>query len=160
MATSPLILNNPILTKALQERAAQPQQPQGLGTPPAPSQPDMHVQVTHGLPGDMPDLGTNVPGAPPQGLAPRPVANGGPLTKIAPPQPNAAELGHQAEYNRLTAPPPANPALLHTKQNTGAPGVQQVHNPIGRGLLTALDAVGSGLFPNIAMNVPGTSAHH
>lgn len=162
MATQPLILNNPILTKALQDRAAQPQQPQGLGAPAPQGPPPVaaHIQVTHTTPDEGPDLGTSVPGAPPQGLAQRPVANTGPLTKIAPPQPNAAELGHQTEYNRLTAPPPADKSLVHTKANTGAPGVQQIHNPFLRGLATVGDAIGSGLFPNIAMNIPGTTAHH
>lgn len=156
MAASPLILNNPVLTKALQQRAAAAQQqPQGLGTPPiapATPQPDMHVQVTHTVPGEGPDLGTSVPGAPPSGFTPQPTASMKPLAKVAAPQPNPAELAHQTEYNRLTGAGP-NPA-------EGKSGIQQIKNPVGRTLLQIADAVGGGLFPNIAANIPGTELHH
>lgn len=92
-------------------------------------------------------------------LAPmQPTAQPRPLVK--PPQPTPEETALSAEHARLNAPPPANPALLHTKANTGASGIQQIHNPVGRTLLQIADAIGGGLFPSIAMNIPGTQLHH
>ncbi len=100
----------------------------------------------------------------PGGIEPRALAPQAPMPKpLATVQPAPKSPGYQqaeAEFSRLTAPPPTDPALLHTKANTGAPGVQQVHNPVGRVLGTIADAIGTGLFPGIAMAVPGTTAHH
>lgn len=166
MSTTPItpyILNNPELTRRIANGEQMPQQqPQGLATPPAipqgPLQPDMHVQVTHTTPDEGPDLGTTVPGR----LAPfNSVAQPKPLIPPPPTVPKSpSELAHEAEYARLTAPPPTDKSLLHTKANTGASGIQQIHNPIGRGLLTIADAIGGGLFPSIAMGIPGTALHH
>lgn len=72
--------------------------------------------------------------------APRPL--------IKPVQPSPAETAHQGEFNRLTT------------GDTGKSGISQIKNPVGRTLLQVADAIGSGLFPRIAMGIPGTQAHH
>lgn len=59
---------------------------------------------------------------------------------------------HQAELARLTGAGP-NP-------NQGKSGIDQIKNPIARVPLQILSAVGSGLFPGIAMGIPGTQLHH
>jgi hypothetical protein len=82
------------------------------------------------------------PQAPP--LAPmQPAAQPRPLVK--PPQPSENEQELQQKFNHVST--------------TGS-GISQIHNPVGRTLLTIADAIGSGLFPRIAMNIPGTAAHH
>lgn len=67
----------------------------------------------------------------------------------------------QREYSRLTAPPlPGSDPNAHTAMDAGRPGVQQIHNPWLRGLATAGDVIGSGLFPRLGQFVPGLSAYH
>ncbi len=66
----------------------------------------------------------------------------------------------QRELARVTAPPPSDPALLHTKANTGAPGYQQIHNPFLRTLATVGNVLESGFLPGAAVATPGTSLHH
>lgn len=60
------------------------------------------------------------------------------------------------ELARLTAPDTGQ----HNKQNTGTPGVNQIHNPWARVPLQILDALGRGFFPGVEMAIPGTSGHH
>lgn len=149
---TPYPLNNPVLGRMLQERQQQAAQPQPEAAPGPSSTPDAmnvgpqpqtlgRIEHTHDIAGM--DGG---------GLAPQPVAPQKPLAKVNPIQPNPAELGHQAEYNRLTGVGP------DPKQ--GKSGISQIHNPVGRTLLQIADAVGGGLFPRIAMNIPGTQLHH
>jgi hypothetical protein len=103
----------------------------------------------------------NVPPSPaPQALSAPPAPMPKPLATVKPAPKSPGYQQAESEFSRLTAPPPTDPALLHTKANTGAPGVQQVHNKFGRVLGTIADAIGTGLFPGIAMAVPGTTAHH
>jgi len=44
-------------------------------------------------------------------------------------------------------------------EQTGS-GVSQVHSPWARIPLQILDAIGSGFFPRVAAEIPGTTAHH
>ncbi len=60
------------------------------------------------------------------------------------------------ELARLTAPD----THQHNAQNTGTPGVNQIHNPWARVPLQILDALGRGFFPGVEMGIPGTSGHH
>jgi hypothetical protein len=78
-----------------------------------------------------------------------------------------AQQADQGELARLTAPAPRitgtntpDPKLLHTKQNTGTSGINQIHSPWARIPLQILDALGAGLVPAISMSVPGTQLHH
>lgn len=67
----------------------------------------------------------------------------GMLPTLAQPSPTVA--GDRAELSRL---------------NTTGSGVSQIHNPFLKTLGVIGDAVGTGLFPRIAAQVPGTTAHH
>ncbi len=60
------------------------------------------------------------------------------------------------ELARITKPDTG----LHNRQNTGTPGVNQIHNPWARVPLQILDALGRGFFPGVEMALPGTSGHH
>lgn len=60
------------------------------------------------------------------------------------------------ELARLTAPD----THQHNAQNTGTPGVNQIHSPWARVPLQILDALGRGFFPGVEMGIPGTSGHH
>ncbi len=136
-------LNNPKIDElqARQQQAPQPQPDPGPSSTPdamnvAPQ--PLQVQHTHDIAGM--DGGG--------GLAKPPVANTGAMTgkaKVGPIQPSPNEQALQGQYNKISS--------------TGS-GISQIKNPVGRGLLTALDAVGSGLFPRIAGVIPGTQAHH
>lgn len=84
--------------------------------------------------------------------APAP-ASAGVKPVIPPPSP------HQAEFERLTAPPISGP-LAHTSANTGVPGFQQIHNPFLRTLAGIGDAFGSTALPRLTQFVPGTTAYH
>lgn len=83
---------------------------------------------------------------PAPGGLPKPIGNG--AGSIAPLRPTLAP-----------APPTANEAELQRMRSTGS-GISQIHNPLLRGLATAADAIGTGLFPRIAAVIPGTTAHH
>lgn len=61
------------------------------------------------------------------------------------PQPSPTVAGDRAELSRL---------------NTTGSGVSQIHNPFLKTLGVIGDAVGTGLFPRIASQIPGTTAHH
>lgn len=148
-------LNNPVLGKMLQERALAAQQPQESQATAAPAMPTLgRVEHTHDIAGmEAPQAAAPSAAAPtpaPTTLQSAPMPK--PLAKIAPVQPSPAELAHQTEYNRLTGAGP-NP-------NEGKSGISQIHNPVGRTLLHIAEAVGGGLFPTIAMGIPGTQLHH
>lgn len=74
------------------------------------------------------------------------------------PETPATHIGGKVspELSRLTAPDTGQ----HNKQNTGTPGVNQIHNPWARVPLQILDALGRGFFPGVEMGIPGTSGHH
>lgn len=95
--------------------------------------------------------------------APAPIAPIGPpktpVTLGAPAMSNTALQGHQANLQRLTAPPLTGD-MAHTDADTGQTGIGQIHNKWARIPLQIADAIGSGLFPRIAENIPGTQAHH
>ncbi len=96
------------------------------------------------------------PGAPqPTITSPRPAA-----PSIAPvPQP-PTQPGNAAELARLTAPPPGNPALTHTKENTGTAGVNQIHSPWARIPLQIASGLAETFAPRLAAALPGTESHH
>jgi len=91
-----------------------------------------------------------IPGAP-QRLASPPAYTPKPLGGTPAPVPGAAppmtpeQQGHMANYSRIASSPA---------------GVSQIRNPWARVPLQIVDAIGSGLFPRIAMGIPGTEAHH
>lgn len=94
---------------------------------------------------------SDLPAAPaPVGTAqPRAIAAPGAnkIAPLAPPSSGAPSnlANDKAELTRLTS--------------TGS-GTDQIHNPWLRVPLKILGAVGGGLFPGIAMNIPGTDFHH
>lgn len=59
--------------------------------------------------------------------------------------PSAGENPHMQNLERMTAE---------------GPGYNKIHNPFLKGLAMAGNVVGSGLFPQFAQFIPGTSAHH
>ncbi len=61
-------------------------------------------------------------------------------------------------YNVLTHTPA--PGEEHTKKDTGASGIGQIHNPFARIPLQILDAIGSTFFPALTEALPGTQYHH
>ena len=137
------VASNPMLQQKLFQPQPQPMQPE----------PQPGLSST-------PDA-INVPPSPaPQALSTPPAPMPKPLATVKPAPKSPGYQQSESEFSRLTAPPPTDPAMLHIKANTGAPGVQQVHNKFGRVLGTIADAIGTGLFPGIAMAVPGTTAHH
>ncbi len=159
--TNPFPLNNPVLGKMLQQQEMAKRTMQtGSGAPaPGPASasgiPDAQIHVTHGLPEDAPppapaSLGApqqQAPAAPSTGFSPQPVT-GPPRAlagKINPIQPNANEVAAQDKLNHLAG----------TK-----PGWENIHNPVLRTLAGIGNAVGGGLFPNIAQYIPGTTLHH
>ena len=110
---------------------------------------------------------------------PQPTAPGAiPLAKTstAPAMSPATPPGAIPINGAAAAPSPAipiNPRMqaardtlshLTVPESPGAknnlPGVDQIHHAAIRIPLQILDAIGSGIFPNIAMGIPGTSAHH
>lgn len=66
-------------------------------------------------------------------------------------------MGPQVE--RYEPLPSAAAVDLKRMRDTGS-GSSQVHNPFLKTLATIADVVGSGLFPQFAQFVPGSSAHH
>lgn len=119
-----------------------PQGPQPIAASPAGVSPI----VDAGSPSDVQPLPT------PKPIIASPVtsdpASGLPITPSAP-QSSAApaplQNPHMANLERMT---------------TEGTGTNKIHNPFLRGLATVGDAIGSGLFPEFARFVPGTSAHH
>ncbi len=98
-----------------------------------------------------------VPAAPQQITNPRPAA---PTLAPQPVPPTAAQGPIASELGRLTAPPPSDPSLVHTKANTGTAGVNQIHNPWARIPLQIASAVGETFAPRLAAALPGTESHH
>lgn len=98
---------------------------------------------------------------PPAGASAAPAA----ITNPTRPQPQAvpptAAAGPaEAHLASITAPPPADPNLVHTKQNTGTAGVNQIHNPWARVPLQILAGIGETFAPRLAAALPGTESHH
>jgi hypothetical protein len=97
----------------------------------------------------------------PFGMAPsEPQPSTGPTPLAGPTPLSASPSPHQAELNRLTAPPIQNGPLAHTKADTGRSGIDQVHNPWLRNTFKVLDAIGSGFAPGLTSAIPGTQLHH
>ncbi len=106
-------------------------------------------------------LSVQQPSAPSGGLTPPPLsqpAGGAQPTSLG--TPAAPETPIPSQPSRPLLSLPSEAQMNYSRLASSPPGVQQVHNPIGRALLTAADAIGSGFFPNVAAFVPGTSAHH
>ena len=79
----------------------------------------------------------------------------------APSYVNPIRARDEGELARLTAPPlAAGDPNAHTKLDTGVSGIDQIHSKWARVPLKILDAVGSTLFPRLAMGLPGTELHH
>ena len=61
----------------------------------------------------------------------------------------------------VTAPTPENPLLTKMRaQRAAGPGWHGIHNPFLKALAATGDVIGSGIFPEFAQFVPGTTAHH
>ena len=97
-----------------------------------------------------------------------PVPKGNALAGMPPVNPGAITVPSAMPPRPQTPqhiPVPQDPRLQQAQNNawrlgqTG-PGVSQIHPAGIRIPLQILDAIGSGLFPNIAMGIPGTTAHH
>ena len=108
----------------------------------------------------------DLPDAPMPGAIPIPKDNA--LANLPPVTPGAigVPVGMSATPKPAQhIPIPEDPRLQQAKDRysnimqTG-PGVSQIHHAGIRIPLQILDAIGSGLFPNIAMGIPGTTAHH
>lgn len=97
---------------------------------------------------------------PPAAAAPAAITNPARTPQPQAVPPTAAEAPIRGELQRLTAPPPSDPSLAHTKQNTGTAGVNQIHNPWARIPLQILGAVGETFAPRLAAALPGTESHH
>jgi hypothetical protein len=112
-----------------------------------------------GIAKDLPDVPR---GTPPAALGSGPAAPAQAQSGlVAPPQTNAAQPSvHQAELNRLTAPPIQNGPQAHTSADTGRSGIGQIHNPWLRVPLEALQAIGTGFAPRLTSAIPGTDLHH
>jgi hypothetical protein len=107
----------------------------------------------------------NAPGAIPMGeptaAAPTTAPIAAPARAPITPVPLSPEgQAAQGEVNRLLKPPPSNPALVHTKENTGASGINQIHSPWARIPLQIAEAIGTGFAPGLASAIPGTQLHH
>jgi len=120
----------------------QPPSPPGIAIPP---------QIKQAAPGIIQGPG---------GQSPEPNAK----APVGPPRINIPEPEGMApaknEVQRLTIPTmdPATGKPMRSSQNQS--GIDQIHHAGIRIPLQVLDAIGSGLFPNIAMGIPGTGAHH
>src|SRR6185369_8095702 len=102
--------------------------------------------------------GAPVPQAQPQAPA---ITNPRPQPPVIAPVPQSpTQQANAAELARITAPPPSDPSLIHTKANTGTAGVNQIHNPWARVPLQILSAVGETFAPRLAAALPGTESHH
>ncbi len=148
-----------------------------------------HAQLSPGAQEALRKAGAPVPQAQPDavpqrisspGPSPRPISMGSqqPMSEEMPngqpamtaaahtpapikPVPLSPEGQAQAgELNRITAPPPSDPALIHTHANTGASGIQQIHSPWARIPLQIAEAVGAGFAPGLTSAIPGTELHH
>lgn len=86
-------------------------------------------------------------------------ASSNPATSAAPISPMAAPVKPMAPMGAPPMGETANMRELNRLQQSTS-GINQIKNPWARVPLQIADAVGSGLFPRIAMNVPGTQAHH
>ncbi len=112
--------------------------------PPAIGQPPMSENLPNGQPAMLAGTGIHMPTRQQPQAVP----------------PTAAEGPIRGELQRLTAPPPTDPNLVHTKQNTGTAGVNQIHNPWARIPLQIASAVGETFAPRLAAALPGTESHH
>lgn len=81
------------------------------------------------------------------------------IPAAAPMRPAAAPVKPMAPMGAPPMTETANMRELNRLQSSTS-GINQIKNPWARVPLQIADAVGSGLFPRIAMNVPGTQAHH
>lgn len=141
-----------------------------------------HAAVTPSAPGVIPMSGPTAATPPNPAMIPMPTATAaspakipmptvaGPNTALAatgtarPANPQLIQMPKPApemqnarnEVSRLTIPVPGADRQ-HNEANTG---IEKIRSPFARIPLQILDAVGSGLFPAIAMGIPGTSAHH
>jgi hypothetical protein len=87
---------------------------------------------------------------------------------IAQPLPSRAESPVQSSLQAAgvpehptTAALPSNPLVEKMSDQVAAgPGWHGIHNPFLKGLAAVGDTIGSGLFPEFAQFVPGTTAHH
>ena len=81
------------------------------------------------------------------------VAPGGQAQQPASPAPSSGNPdrdAHLAAYNKLLRPP----------DQGGGSGIDQVKNPILRGLLRIPEAIGSTFLPSLTSYIPGTGLHH
>lgn len=166
MVAAPVSLNNPILDEIDKAHASLSPEAQqaiamgrSMGAPPA--APSAHTMDRSPVPS--PSAPSVAPIAPPAVVGPVPAAKpaisgpndvsvpGIPVSRATPAPspmitpPNPAAEGHRAELNRLTSSPAGVDAIKHAGLRIP---------------LQVLSAIGSGLFPGIAMGIPGTELHH
>lgn len=136
--------------------------------------PEIPLPSSSGVPGNIPAPAMPAPspriqlptGQPPvQGNIPAPTGIQLPKTAPAgPPRINIPEpegmAPAKAELQRLTVPTIDPATGKPTRDSQNKSGIDQIKHAGIRIPLQILDAIGSGLFPQIAMGIPGTSAHH
>lgn len=120
-----------------------------------------HAQLSPQAQAALAKAGAPLPGqATPAGPQPTIATPRAAPPSIAPVPQSPQEQAAGAEVARLTAPPPSNPALVHTHANTGTAGVNQIKSPWARIPLQIASAVGETFAPRLAAALPGTESHH
>lgn len=83
------------------------------------------------------------------------------MTPLLTPSGSLSSAGDAMPLPATTAPNSDNPLLAKMKDQTAAgPGWHGIHNPLLKALAATGDVIGSGIFPEFARFVPGTTAHH
>ena len=88
-----------------------------------------------------------------------PSAPAGMLPTIGTQQPPTQSPGMLPTLAQPSAQVDADRTELNRKITSGS-GISQIHNPFLKTLGMIGDAIGTGLFPRIAAQIPGTTAHH
>ena len=112
--------------------------------------------------GDVPTRGMPAAALPARGLAPMPEESRAPQPLLSA-RPASALSPTETEYNRLhyvMTPDELAQGGVHSKLNTGASGLEQIHRPLIRIPLEILNAIGTGFAPRLTSAIPGTPLHH
>jgi len=120
-----------------------------------------HAQLSPQAQAALSKAGAPVPGQPaPTGPQPTITTPRAAAPSIAPVPQSPTQQANATELARITAPPPSDPALVHTHANTGTAGVNQIHSPWARIPLQIASAIGETFAPRLAAAIPGTESHH
>ena len=131
-------------------------------TPDELAQGGVHSKLNTGAAGDVPTRGMPAAALPARGLAPMPEESRAPQPLLSA-RPASALSPTETEYNRLhhvMTPDELAQGGVHSKLNTGASGLEQIHRPLIRIPLEILNAIGTGFAPGLTSAIPGTPLHH